>query len=88
MKYRRQNEDNPQTISSVHWLKSTLIKNSLYKDITWVLVGYLGKYFLKESDDLPTDKELRDTGSWTAFMKETASANTVKCKLEYLPVIP
>ena len=52
------------------------------------MVGYLGKYFLKESDDLPTDKELRDTGSWTAFMKETASANTVKCKLEYLPVTP
>ena len=38
--------------------KSTLIENSLYKDIAWVLVGYLGKSFLKESDDSPTDKEL------------------------------
>ena len=32
--------------------------------------------------------EIKDTGSWTAFMKDTASAETIKCKLEYFPVVP
>ena len=33
-------------------------------------------------------QELIPVGSWAAFMKDTSRKNTVKCKLEYLPVIP
>ena len=32
-------------------------------------------------------EELKAAGSWTAFSNETSHAETVKCKLEYLPVV-
>ena len=35
-----------------------------------------------------SSEEILDTSSWTAFIKYTASAETVKCKLEYFPVVP
>ena len=64
---------------------SKLLEDSLYCDIAWILVGHLGKSFLQEVDE--SIDEIKDVGSWTAFMKHTASTETMKCKLEYIPVV-
>ena len=70
------------------YLNSSLLDDPLSRDIAWVLVAYLGKTVLQKIDQPASIDDLQDTGSWTAFMKDTASAETFKCKLEYFPVVP
>ena len=65
-----------------------LLDESFNRDIAWVLVGYLGKNFIEEVNIETSSEVIGNTGSWTAFMKDTASAETVKCKLDYFPVVP
>ena len=54
----------------------------------------LGRYYAVGNDCVKKLKpeanidELMEVGSWTAFMKDTTSIGTTKCKLEYLPVVP
>ena len=71
-----------------NYSNSKLLEDSLYRDIAWVLVGHLGKSFLQEVDESISVDEIKDVGSWTAFMKDTTSAETMKCKLEYIPLVP
>ena len=51
-------------------------------------LGILVRVFLQEVNESISIDEIKDVGSWTAFMKDTASAETMKCKLEYIPFPP
>ncbi len=67
---------------------SPLIEKALQKDFAWALTNAIGAECLKEVNQGFDISSLEPIGSWTHFMKKTTSVDTVKCKLEYLPVIP
>ena len=61
---------------------SNLLELSLQHDIAWVLISSIGKE-MYEMINPHSDETLSPVGSWTAFMKDTSSVGTEKCKLEY-----
>ena len=73
-------------------MMNLLIINSLIfhskRDIAWVLLSAVGKSILEEKLPSVRNEELKAVGSWPAFSKETSHAETVKCKLDYHPVVP
>ena len=65
-----------------------LLNLSTERNIAWGLLRAVGNNILEEKLASVCIEELKTVGSWTAFSKETSYAETVKCKLEYLPVVP
>ena len=65
-----------------------LLNLSLKGNIAWVLLSAVGNNILVEKLPIVHTEELKAVGSWTAFSKETSLGETVKCKLECLPVVP
>ena len=65
-----------------------LLNLSLKENIAWVLLSAVGNNILVEKLPSVRVEELKAVASWTAFSKETSHAETVKCKLEYFPVVP
>ena len=57
-------------------------------DIAWALVNAIGSDCLQRSKPGNNLDEMTPVGSWTAFMNDTTSMETIKCKLEDLPVVP
>ena len=59
----------------------------MLRDITWAIVSSIGSICVQiyKSNG---NAELKLDGSWTAFMKDTSRNMAIKCKLEYLPVVP
>ena len=56
--------------------------------MTWAIINSVGSICVQKFKSSINVEELKLVGSWTAFMKDTSRKNTVKGKLEYLPVIP
>ena len=54
----------------------------------WAIINSVGSICVQKFKSSINVEELKLVGSWTAFMKDTSRKNTVKGKLEYLPVIP
>ena len=63
-------------------------RDTLKRNIAWVLVGTVGDDCLEEYFPDVVKDELGPVGSWTSFMKTVTNSITTKCKLEYLPVVP
>ena len=64
-----------------------LLNLSLERDISWVLLSAVGNNILENKLPSVRIEELKAVDSWAAFPKKTSHAETVKCKLEYLPVV-
>ena len=65
-----------------------LFNLSLERDIAWVLPSPVENNVLEEKVPGVRIEEFKAVGPWIAFSKETSNAETVKCKLEYLPIVP
>ena len=65
-----------------------LFNLSLERDIAWVLLSPVENNVLEEKVPGVRIEEFKAVGSWIAFSKETSNAETVKCKLKYLPIVP
>ena len=56
--------------------------------MAWAIINSVGSICVQKFKSSINGEELKPVGSWPAFMKDTSRKDTVKCKLEYLPVIP
>ena len=70
------------------YYNSDILDKSFQRDIAWALLNAVGNDCVKKLKPEANIDELMEVGSWTAFMKDTTSIGTTKCKLEYLPVVP
>ena len=70
------------------YYNSDILDKSFQRDIAWALLNAVGNDCVKKLKPEVNIDELMEVGSWTAFMKDTTSIGTTKCKLEYLPVVP
>ena len=61
---------------------------ALLRDVAWAIINSVRSICVEKFKSSINVEELKPVGSWTAFMKDKSWKNTVKCKLEYLPVIP
>ena len=66
----------------------TLLDIALLRDMAWAIINSIGSICVQNFKSSINVEEVKPTGFWTAFMKDTSRKNTVKCKLEYLLVIP
>ena len=71
-----------------NFAESHVLDSSLQRDIAWALVNAIGSDCLQRSKPGNNLDEMTPVGSWTAFMKDTSSMETIKCKLEDLSVVP
>ena len=70
------------------YANSTLLDIVLLRDMAQAIINSVRPICFQKFKSSINIEELKAGGSWTAFMKGTSRKNTVKCKLEYLPVIP
>ena len=60
----------------------------MLRDVAWAIINSVRSICVQKFKSSINVEELKPVGSWAAFMKDISRKNTVKCKLEYLPVIP